>query len=306
MDESSNKSSGERKSQEPEAAKTPTGKSAATSGDTPQHRETESKATDSNLPIVWSPKLDAREGMTEDFLGSDADEAMSSSADEAAKEDTSEPIGESAGGSSLSRSLRFAMLAISVASAAAIGSFVGSLSASGFAHLWPGAAASSNRATVNAPQATKAELAELSALKASLDGAARSANGQLARLADRLDRVERAQSEPATKIAHIAEAIDRLEKKSAMASAAAAALETTGSIASSPPAGAEAKLPDKILQDWVVQDVRGGRALIESRYGGIFDVATGSVLPGLGRVETIKRQDGQWVVITAHGVIAEH
>jgi hypothetical protein len=35
----------------------------------------------------------------------------------------------------------------------------------------------------------------------------------------------------------------------------------------------------------------------------MFDIATGSVLPGLGRVESVKRQDGQWVVVTAHGVI---
>ena len=53
-----------------------------------------------------------------------------------------------------------------------------------------------------------------------------------------------------------------------------------------------------------MQDVRGGRALIVSRYGAIFDVAAGSVLPGLGRVEAIKRQDGKWVIVTAHGVIA--
>jgi hypothetical protein len=29
-------------------------------------------------------------------------------------------------------------------------------------------------------------------------------------------------------------------------------------------------------------------------------------LPGLGRVETIKRQAGGWVVVTAGGLITEH
>ena len=80
--------------------------------------------------------------------------------------------------------------------------------------------------------------------------------------------------------------------------------ETTGSIAS-PASPAEAKLPDNVLSDWVVQDVRGGRALVQNRYGGMFEVAAGSVLPGLGRIEAVKRQDGQWVVVTAHGVIIE-
>ncbi len=43
-----------------------------------------------------------------------------------------------------------------------------------------------------------------------------------------------------------------------------------------------------------MQDVHGGRALVESRYGGVFEVGAGSFLPGLGRVEAVKRQDGQW------------
>ena len=206
------------------------------------------------------------------------------------------------------RSSRFALLAASLALAAGLGAVVGSLSASGLAHLSPVAAAApkSGMAEANALQAVKAELAELSALKASLDGAARNANGQFAKIVDRLDRVERAQIEPAAKIAHMAEAIDRLEKKNVMA-AASAAPETTGAIANKQPAApAETKLPDKILQNWVVQDVRRGRALVENSYGGVFAVAAGSVLPGLGLVELIKRQDGQWVVVTARGVITEH
>jgi hypothetical protein len=57
------------------------------------------------------------------------------------------------------------------------------------------------------------------------------------------------------------------------------------------------------LQDWAVRDVQNGRALVESRFGGIFDVGAGSVLPGVGRVDSIKRQDGQWLVLTARGTI---
>ena len=207
-----------------------------------------------------------------------------------------------------SRSSRFALLAASLALAAGLGAVVGSLSASGLAHLSLVAAAApkSGMAEANALQAMKAELAELSALKASLDGTARNANGQFAKIVERLDRVERAQIEPAAKIAHMAEAIDRLEKKNVMA-AASAAPEMTGAIPNKQPAApAETKLPDKILQNWVVQDVRRGRALVENSYGGVFAVAAGSVLPGLGVVESIKRQDGQWVVVTARGVITEH
>jgi hypothetical protein len=250
------------------------------------------EAIKGNPPPGAAPKLDAEEP---------------SPAVEMAAEVPSEPAEEPAGASGRAaaappaRWLRFALLAATVALAAALGSIVGSLSASGLAHLWSASGARSGVTDANALQATKAELAELSALKANLDGTARSANSQFAKIADRLDRVERAAIEPATKIARIADTVDRLEKRSA------AAPETTGSIANNRPAApADTKLPDKILQNWVVQNVRGGRALVESRYGGVFFVSAGSVLPGLGRVETIKRQDGQWVVVTARGVITEH
>ncbi len=260
----------------------------------------ESKANNSKLPVVWSPTLSATEGISEDLLGS-ADEATASSAD-SANDESSEPAGEPANGASLPRSLRFALLAASLAAAAAVGSFAGSLSTSGVAHFWP--APSATMAAIGSPQAIKAELAELSALKASLDGAARSANGQFAKLAERLDRVERAQAEPAAKLAHIAEVIDRLEKKSVTASAATAAPDTTGSVAASPQlSSADAKPPENVLREWIVQDVRGGRALVQNRYGAIFDIGAGSILPGLGKVETIKRQDNQWIVVTAHGLI---
>jgi hypothetical protein len=141
-------------------------------------------------------------------------------------------------------------------------------------------------------------------LRANLDGVSRAATGQFAKLAERLDRIERAQAEPAAKLARLAEAIDRLEKKGPLVSAAPAAPETTGSIANNPPAPpVEAKPPETVLRDWIVQDVRGNRALLQNRLGALFDVTSGSILPGLGKVETIKRQDNHWIVVTAHGLI---
>jgi hypothetical protein len=258
-----------------------------------------SEANKEDLPRAEAPKLEAVERPP-------AIEAAADAPSEAAEEPAA--AGGAAAVAAPARSSRFALLAASLALAAGLGAVVGSLSASGLAHLSQVAAATpkSGVAEANALQAVKAELAELSALKASLDGTARNANSQFAKLADRLDRVERAQIEPAAKIAHMAEAIDRLEKKNVIA-AASAAPETTGAIPNKQPAApAETKLPDKILPNWVVQDVRRGRALVENSSGGVFVVAAGSVLPGLGVVESIKRQDGQWVVLTARGVITEH
>jgi hypothetical protein len=248
-------------------------------------------ASPKDLPVVEAPKLDGSESSGQ------ATFAFPSS-------ETTKPAGEAAASQPpMARSLRFALLAASVGFAAAVGAMVGSLSASGLVHLTPAASERSD-AEANALQAIKAELAELSTLKASLDGATRSANSQFGKLAERLDRVERAQTDPATKLAHIADALDRLEKKSA------AAAEATGSIAPSasspppaPPAPPETKPSDRVVQDWIVQSVRGNRALVASRYRGTFVVASGSLLPGLGHVETIKRQDGQWIVVTERGVI---
>jgi hypothetical protein len=194
-------------------------------------------------------------------------------------------------------------LAAAVVVAAVGGAAFGSLSGATLGYLWFGSGGS-NKIEANALQTMKTELAELATLKASLDGATRGANGQFAKIADRLDRVEHAQAEPSAKLTHISEALDRLEKKNVAAAAPAAAPETTGSIGG-PPANVDAGKGDKLLQDWIVQDVRRGHALVASRFGGVFDVSIGSTLPGLGHVQTIKRQDGQWVVVTDKGLISE-
>ena len=77
---------------------------------------------------------------------------------------------------------------------------------------------------------------------------------------------------------------------------AAAAPDATGSIAT--------KQQDKppVVAGWYLRDVFDGRALVESRYG-LYEIGPGAPLPGVGRVETIKRQDGRWVVVTPKGLI---
>ena len=54
---------------------------------------------------------------------------------------------------------------------------------------------------------------------------------------------------------------------------------------------------------YVLRRVYDGAALIESR-NGMIEVEPGIMVPGLGRIEDIKRQDGRWVVITSRGIIA--
>jgi hypothetical protein len=41
---------------------------------------------------------------------------------------------------------------------------------------------------------------------------------------------------------------------------------------------------------------------VEGRYG-VVEIAPGDLVPGLGRIQEIKRQDGRWVVVTSRGLI---
>ena len=43
-------------------------------------------------------------------------------------------------------------------------------------------------------------------------------------------------------------------------------------------------------------------AYIEGRMG-IIEVDQGDMIPGLGRVDAIRKQDGRWVVVTSKGLI---
>jgi hypothetical protein len=56
------------------------------------------------------------------------------------------------------------------------------------------------------------------------------------------------------------------------------------------------------VEGWVLHEVANGAALIEGRRG-IYEVSAGDPVPGLGRVDAIRRQDGRWVVVTSKGLV---
>ncbi|HTC03089.1 MAG TPA: hypothetical protein VK749_06780 [Xanthobacteraceae bacterium] len=278
------------KIEKPETSNSPAGESSAGTGDSTEHK----------LPVVWSPKLDAAAGIEDEFF--DADAAPPPNDEAAYGEAAKEEPGATAAPAMQPRSWRFAMLAATIALAAAVGSFVGSLTGAGIGRLVPEAAPITNTADAGSVlRALKSQVAELSAMKSNLDGSIRNANTQFVAIAERLDRVERAATNPAAQLAHIADAVDRLNKINA-------APETTSSItpmtiAPGTASPVDPKITDRLVEDWVVQDVHGDRALVEGRNGSLFEVGAGSILPGVGRVEAVKRQDGQWVVVTARGLI---
>lgn len=245
---------------------------AAVSGET---AATDAAAPSTNLPAVIAPKLSA------------ADQAAAAPAEQSA---------QSKAAAAPARSKRFVMLAASVAFAAGFGSFVGSVSGSGLVRFIypppvPPAPASGIENTIAATRAIKLELAEIAALKASFDSAARNTTNQYAKIADRLDRIDQRSATAAETTASLPAAVQSAAPTTPQPVIAAVT-------PSEPP-----KLTDRVLPNWVVHDVQNGHALVESRYGGFFAVSAGSILPGIGRVDMIKREDGHWVVLTTRGTI---
>ena len=137
------------------------------------------------------PGLDASEAAADDFARAAAGQAITSSSADTAQDEPGQVAAEPARDAIPPRPLRFAMMAASLATAAALGSFVGSNSAGGVTQFWPRVAPSSSSVAASDAQEPNAELAALSALKTYVEGAARNANNQFARLADRLDHIER-------------------------------------------------------------------------------------------------------------------
>jgi hypothetical protein len=193
---------------------------------------------------------------------------------------------------------RFTLLAAALALAAAAGAMIGALAAYGLARP-ANIAVAAGRTGLEEVQALKENVVqarvELAALKLSIDSANRNAAAQLTRISERIDRSERTQAEPTAKLAKAVDALERLSRGEA------APKDVTGSVVPSPAAANQATKSGAI-DGWVVRDVHRGTALIEGRMG-LIEVDQGDVVPGLGRVDAIRRQDGRWVVVTSKGLI---
>jgi hypothetical protein len=213
---------------------------------------------------------------------------------------------------------RFGAMAAVVALATVAGALGGALATAGVGRLIAGDSAQAS-VKDNALETSVARLdAEIAELKAGLEHHSKAATGQLNKASDRLDKVEKAQAEPAAKLAKLSEAVDKLRAaQAAPATTVAASTSTkekdvTGSIPSQAVAAAAAapvpaapktevaRLPT--VEGWILRDVARGGALIESRRG-MYEVYAGDPVPGLGRVDAIRKQDGRWVVVTSKGLI---
>lgn len=212
---------------------------------------------------------------------------------------------------------RLSAMAAVVAIAASVGAISGALATAGMMHFAAPAAAPAQVADTSALDASVARIdADLVALKANVEHTSKTGLSQFNRANDRLDKLEKAQAEPMAKLAKLSETVDKLRATPPAApaqAAAAPAKETTGSIAPTQVATAAAPAPPPAapktevgrlptIEGWRLRDVANGGALIEGR-GGLYEVYAGDPIPGIGRVDAIRRQDGRWVVVTSKGLI---
>lgn len=198
------------------------------------------------------------------------------------------------------RRRRAAAMAAVIAVAALCGAAGGSLATFAFGHTSPPQAAVPEVKAATAEETallreTVARLnTDLNAMKSDLDRTGKTRTTQISMLGERLNKVEKSQDETATRVAKIGDAQDKVQDKLRAASAAPAA-DVTGSIAA-----AKSKAP--IVEGWTLTRVSNGAAVVDGPMG-LYEAYPGDPLPGIGRVDAVRYQDGRWVVVTPKGLI---
>jgi hypothetical protein len=230
------------------------------------------------------------------------------------------------------RQARVPAMAAVIAIAAVAGALGGALVTAGLGHGSNTEAAATRNVGVEA--AIVRIDADVLALKAGVEQNAKTGVTQFNKTSDRIEKVEKAQGEPAARLAKLSDEVSKL--RTALAAAAApgatpvaavappppvqqvaavpaAQKDVTGTVsapttaavpaaapASTPAAPEVGRLPT--VEGWVLRDAVKGSALIEGRRG-VFEVFAGDNIPGVGRVDAIRKQDGRWVVVTSKGLI---
>jgi len=178
------------------------------------------------------------------------------------------------------RRKRNALLAASVAIAAALGAVVGAVASGGLSTPLPRTDVAGVEERKAMEQSISRLAKEVTTLKANLEAASKSANNQLAKIGERLNR------------------------ESAEITASIAAPQTVTPVPMPRPAQqiatVEARPP--VVQDWTIRETRDGLIYVQG-HGDVYQVVPGAPLPGLGAVESVKRQDGRWMVVTPKGII---
>lgn len=144
----------------------------------------------------------------------------------------------------------------------------------------------------------------LDGLRAAVDQSSKATNDRFGRFAENLDRIERVSSSSTVKLDKLAQAQAQAPAPATVAAqppsqtmpmmASAAAPEITGSV---PPS-----TPRKTVKGWSVRQAYEGIAILQGP-NGVIEAVLGQQVPGLGRIEEIRNENGRLVVESSGGVI---
>ena len=218
---------------------------------------------------------------------------------------------------------RFAMLAAGLTFAAAIGAIAGTAGIAGLERLFVSAPASpaapmlavrhENGDEVRVLKESVAQLKSnvkalsdnVAALRSTINLSTSAANTQFTKISEALDRVEKERAADRERADRERAADRERSERERRAATLTPAPEPTGSTPSAPAGVLDPKtaLKNAVVEGWSLRRVYGSdSALIEGRYG-VVEIEPGDLVPGLGRIQEIKRQDGRWVVVTSRGLI---
>jgi len=259
------------------------GEAAASSSGAPEPAQAKSE-----LPSVESPPISP--GTETPAIATDTPEPAIESI--AAATPTVEPITDAAPVAKprfvlRPRHKRYALLAASVTFAAALGAVVGALASGGYS-----TPARPDVAAIEQNQAMQQSIdrlgKEVTTLKASLEQANKSAHIQIAKISERLEHAT----------AEVTGSISAPQTTAPVLTPLPSPRPTPRIAAVEPPPPAR----PSVVAGWTIRDTHNGYVYVEN-HGELYQVVLGAPLPGLGPVQSVKRQDGRWVVLTPNGII---
>jgi hypothetical protein len=300
---------------------------AAATSSAPVDAEAASLVPDQNAanaaPEVSAPKPETAKEAVKETMKPEAPKPtgkvlIMSAADRGWNHDDAGAQAQSEPGQGMFGKRRLAALVAVVALAALAGALGGAMATVSLQHFASNDAAVAPSGNSGLETSVARIDADVVALKAGVEHTSKMGMSQFNKTSDRLDKLEKAQAESSAKLAKLGETVEKPHVTPPATPVAAAtpqaAKEVTGTITpSAAPAQAAAVAASKadakpevgrlpVIDSWVLQDVSRGGALIEGRQG-VYEVYAGDVVPGLGRIDAVRRQDGRWVVVTSRGLI---
>lgn len=143
----------------------------------------------------------------------------------------------------------------------------------------------------------------LDGLRTAVDQSSKATNDRFGRFGENLDRIERVSSSSTVKLDKLALAQAQAPAPAAVAAQPSQAAPMMASLASPEITGSvPPSAPRKVVKGWSVRQAYEGIAILQSP-NGVIEAVLGQQVPGLGRIEEIRNENGRLVVESSGGVI---